>query len=106
MPRQITVEAVQPEAVRALRELYRREMNCQIILDSWLGRGWADAYLLRLDGRVVGYGLVGGVRADPKDTITEYYVLPADRGTALPLFRMFVTVSKAVGIETQSNDIL
>ncbi len=106
MPSQLAVELAEPETVRPLRELYRREMNCQIILDSWPGRGWADAYLLRVDGRIVGYGLVGGVRANPKDTITEFFVLPEDRGTALPLFRQFAAVSRAAGIETQSNDLL
>jgi hypothetical protein len=97
---------VPPEEVRALRELYRREMNCQIVLDSWHGRGWTDAYLLRRDGQVVGYGLVGGVRADPKDVITEFYILPAHRAAALPLFRRFAAASRAKTIEVQTNDIL
>jgi GNAT superfamily N-acetyltransferase len=102
----MSVELAAPDAVRPLRELHRREMNCQIVLDSWLGRGWADAYLLRVDGRVVGYGLVGGVRANPKDTITEFYVLPPDRGAALPLFRTLIVASGATGVEAQTNDVL
>lgn len=81
-------------------------MNCQIVLDSWHGRGWTDSYLLRFDGRVVGYGLVGGVRADPKEIVTEFYVLPVHRGSALALFRQFVAVSNARSVEVQSNDIL
>jgi hypothetical protein len=81
-------------------------MNCQIILDSWLSRGWADAYLLRVDGRVVGYGLVGGVRPNPNDTVAESYVLPPDRGAALRLFRKFLVASGATGVETQTNDLL
>ncbi|HEU0006272.1 MAG TPA: GNAT family N-acetyltransferase [Terriglobia bacterium] len=89
-----------------MRDLYRQEMNCQIVHDSWHGRGWTDAYLLRLDGRVVGYGLVGGVRANPKDVIMEFYVLPIQRGFALPLFRQLAAVSKARRIEAQTNDIL
>ena len=76
----IDVSLVTPEATRALRDLRRAEMDCQIILDSWHGRGWTDSYLLRLDGRVVGYGLVGGVRDEPRETVTEFYVLPAHRG--------------------------
>jgi GNAT superfamily N-acetyltransferase len=106
MHNHMNVELAAPDAVRPLRELHRREMNCQIVLDSWLERGWTDAYLLRVDGRVVGYGLVGGVRADPKDTITEFYVLPPERGAALPLFRKFVVASGARGVETQTNDLL
>jgi hypothetical protein len=63
----IDVSLVPPQETRALRELYRKEMNCQIVLDSWHGRGWTDSYLLQVNGQVVGYGLVGGVRAEPKD---------------------------------------
>jgi hypothetical protein len=37
MPSEVAL--VPPEATRALRDLYRAEMNCQIVLDSWYGRG-------------------------------------------------------------------
>src|SRR4029077_9879567 len=94
------------EETLALRDLHRKEMDCQIVLDSWHGRGWADSYLLRLDGRVVGYGLVGGVRAERKEIVTEFYVLPVHRGLALPLFRRFAQVSQAKSVEVQTNDKL
>lgn len=81
-------------------------MNCQIVLDSWLGRGWTDPYLLRKENLVIGYGLVGGVRADPKDTIVEYFLLPDHRGAALPLFRQLIEISRARLIEVQTNDRL
>src|SRR3954470_10727665 len=100
------VELVPREETLALRELHRKEMDCQIILDSWHGRGWVDSYLLRIDGRVAGYGLVGGVRDEPRETVTEFYVLPALRGRSLPLFRRFVEASGARSIEVQSNDLL
>lgn len=102
----IDVSLEPPEETRALRELHRKEMNCQIVLDSWHARGWTDSYLLRLDGRVVGYGLVGGVRAERKEIVTEFYVLRIHRGLALPLFRRFVEVSQARSVEVQTNDIL
>ena len=100
------VSVAAPAEVGPMRDLHRREMNCQIVLDSWLGRGWVDPYLLWADGRVVGYGLVGGVRADPKDTVVEFFVLPGHRGAALPLFRRLAAVSRARGIEVQTNDTL
>src|SRR3954465_7254566 len=100
------VELVPREETLALRELHRKEMDCQIILDSWHGRGWVDSYLLRLDGRVAGYGLVGGVRDEPRETITEFYVLPVQRGRALPLFHPLLAASGAKAVEAQSNDIL
>jgi GNAT superfamily N-acetyltransferase len=103
---QIDICLAAPEEVRPLRDLHRQEMRCQIILDSWHGRGWTDSYLFRIDSRVVGYGLVGGVRANPKDTITELYVLPPDRGAALPLFRRLIVASGATGVEAQTNDLL
>ncbi|HYG61754.1 MAG TPA: GNAT family N-acetyltransferase [Thermoanaerobaculia bacterium] len=104
MPIDVTPAA--PEEVRPLRELYRQEMNCQIIRYSWYGRGWTDPYLLHLNGRVVGYGLVGGIGANPRDTIIELYVLPIHRGAALPLFRRLAETSRARTVETQTNDVL
>ncbi|WP_165252198.1 GNAT family N-acetyltransferase [Paludisphaera soli] len=89
-----------------MRELYREEMDCQIVRDSWHARGWTDSYLLRLDGRIVGYGLVGAIRDQPRETVMEFYVLPAHRGRALFLFRRFVEVSGATLIEAQTNDLL
>ncbi|MFT3878619.1 MAG: hypothetical protein QM703_03045 [Gemmatales bacterium] len=102
----LSVSLATVDEVSPLRALHRQEMNCQIKLDSWLGRGWTDPYLLRLNDQAIGYGLVGGVRADPKDTIIEYYLFPDHRGAALPLFRQLIHVSGAKRIETQSNDLL
>jgi GNAT superfamily N-acetyltransferase len=97
---------VPADEVRHLRELHRKEMNCQIVLDSWLDRGWVDAYLLQAGGRTAGYGLVGGIRSDPKEIIVEFYVAPPHRGAALPLFRRLASVSEAQAIEVQTNDRL
>jgi GNAT superfamily N-acetyltransferase len=105
-PMDADVSLVTPDEVRPFRDLHRRETGCQLVLHSWLDRRWADPYLLRLGGRAVGYGLVGGVRADPKDTVTEFYVLPAHRAAALPLFRRLLAVSRAGVIEAQTNDPL
>jgi GNAT superfamily N-acetyltransferase len=100
------VTPVPLEEVLPLRELYRREMNCQIIHDSLPGRGFGDLFLIRADGRVAGYGFVMGYRGEPKDLIREFYVLPAHRGSALPMFRQLVATSQARRIEAQTNDIL
>jgi GNAT superfamily N-acetyltransferase len=102
---QTDISRVPVAEILPFRDLYRREMNCQIVLDSWHARGWSDAYLLRLDGRAVGYGSVGG-RDAPRDLVHEFYVLPAHRAAALPLFRAFVAASGARNIEVQSNDPL
>jgi GNAT superfamily N-acetyltransferase len=102
----IEVSPVPLEEVLPLRELYRREMNCQIVHDSLPGRGFGNLYLLRVDGRVAGHGFVMGYRGEPKDMIQEFYVLLAHRGAALPLFRTLIEVSKARRIEAQTNDVL
>jgi GNAT superfamily N-acetyltransferase len=102
----IDISQVPLEEVLPLRELYRQEMNCQIVHDSLPARGFGNLFLLRLDGRVAGYGFVMGYRGEPKDMIREFYVLPAYRGRALPLFRQLIATSQALRIEAQTNDVL
>ena len=102
----IEVASVPLEEVLPLRELYRREMGCQIVHDSLPGRGFGDLFLIRADGRVAGYGFVMGYRGEPKDMIQEFYVLPALRGSALPMFRRLIEASGARRIEAQTNDVL
>ena len=67
----ITVTPVPLEEVLPLRELYRQEMNCQIVHDSLPERGFGNLFLIRLDGRVAGYGFVMGYRGEPKDMLKE-----------------------------------
>jgi GNAT superfamily N-acetyltransferase len=92
--------------IRDLRDAYRREMACQIIHDSWHARGFADSYLLKVDGRLAGYGSVGGPPREPRDTVKELYVLPEFRALALTLFRALAAASSARHVEAQTNDTL
>jgi GNAT superfamily N-acetyltransferase len=98
------VVRAEPDAVTALRELHRQEMNCQIVHDSFLGRGLSDPYLLRVDGNVAGYCLVAN-RYEP-DMVDEFYVAPAYRSEALPMFRQVLELSAAKKIRAQTNDRL
>ena len=100
------VELVPLDAILELREEYRREMDCQIVHDSWHQRGFTNSYQLKLLGEVVGYAAVGGAPGDPKDALKEFYVLPGYRGAALALFREVVAVSGAKRVEAQTNDAL
>jgi GNAT superfamily N-acetyltransferase len=102
----ITVEEVALDAILPMRDEYRREMNCQIVHDSWHARGFTRSYECRVDDDVVGYGSVGGAPRDPKDTAKEFFVRPSVRRLALPLFRRLLAVSGARTIEAQTNDIL
>ena len=100
----IEVSRVDVNDIMPLRELYRQEVNCQIIHDSFPRRGFSNAYLLRVAGRIAGYGLVAN-KHDP-DTVNEFYTLPAYQETALPMFRRLLEVSQATRICAQSNDRL
>jgi GNAT superfamily N-acetyltransferase len=102
----IEVAAVPLGEIAGMREEYRREMACQIVHDSWHARGFTTSYLLRLHGKVAGYGSVGGAPRDPKDTLKEFYLFPPFRGSALPIFRALIEVSGARTIEAQTNDAL
>ena len=70
---QIRVRQAEYREVEAMRELYRQELNCQIIRDPFLARGLADPYLILANGRVGGYGAISN-KYD-KDRLIEFYVL-------------------------------
>jgi GNAT superfamily N-acetyltransferase len=96
------------ETVRLFRDMYRLEMNCQVIHDSIHYRsGWTQEYLLSLAGVTVGYGSVA--LAGPwtgRRTIYEFYVVPTQRLRVFDLFRALLSSSEATEIEVQSNDPL
>jgi GNAT superfamily N-acetyltransferase len=100
----IQVHRAEYRDVEAMRELYRQELNCQIIRDSFLPRGLADPYLVLVEGRVSGYGAVSN-KYD-KGRLTEYYTLPQARRLALPMFRELLTASQATHVEAQTNNPL
>jgi len=104
LPIEVTQAPV--DEILTLREEYRRDMGCQIVHDSHHARGFTDSYLLRIEGRTVGYGSVAGSPHGPRETIKEFYVLPAFRRQVLPLFRELATVAGARWIEAQTNDRL
>jgi GNAT superfamily N-acetyltransferase len=96
------------EEIAALRDLYRQEMNCQIIHDSIHSRpGWTVEYSLSASGLIVGYGSVavgGPWKSDP--TLYEFFVLPFYRSRLFDLFSLLLSTSAVKRIETQSNDPL
>lgn len=102
----IDIASVPLEEILPLRELYRREMNCQIVHDSLPRRDFGDLFRIRLDGRVAGYGFVMGYRGEPRDMVMEFYLLPRYRGSAQAIFRTLIEVSNARRIEVETNDVL
>jgi GNAT superfamily N-acetyltransferase len=101
--RPITVAEIAP-----LRELYRAEMNCQIMFDSLHTRpGWTQSWLLLIDDQPTGYGSIAlaGPWKD-KPTAVEFFILPEHRLRIFDLFETFLRASNPVAIETQSNGTL
>ena len=101
----ISVERAEYAAIAPMRELYRHEAHCQIVRDSILRRGLADAYLFLVEGRRAGYGGVWN-KYSP-DRIMEFYVLPhiraQDSGLPAQIGRAFLQESGASHIEAQTN---
>jgi GNAT superfamily N-acetyltransferase len=105
---EISAKPVRVQAILPWRELYRQEMDCQIVHDSLHSReGWTQPYLLTPGGTVAGYGsiLVGGPWTG-KRTAFEFYVVPEQRSRVFDLFRSFLTTSGATTIQAQTNDAL
>jgi len=103
-----TAQRVELEEIQGMRDMYRHEMNCQIIHDSIHARpGWTHEYLLTEDGVKVGYGSVavaGPWQENP--SVYEFFVMPQYRLHMFDLFIALLTSSGATMIETQSNDPL
>jgi GNAT superfamily N-acetyltransferase len=96
------------EDIAAWRDLYRQEMNCQIVHDSLHTRkGWTQSYLFISGGAIAGYGSVvaGGPWKDIP-TIFEFYVLPSSRRHVFDFFNALLKASNATMIEAQTNDAL
>lgn len=102
------VSPVDVAVILPWRELYRKEMNCQIVHDSLHGReGWTQAFLIETDGEAAGYGsiAVGGPWAGTR-TIFEFYVGEKQRSGFFAAFETLMRASAADAIETQTNDVI
>ena len=104
----MTITPVEVEDILPWREMYREEMNCQIVHDSLHEReGWTQSYLIELGGEATGYGsiAVAGPWTGTK-TIFEFYVVERQRSRLLEAFEVLKTASGADAIETQTNDVM
>jgi GNAT superfamily N-acetyltransferase len=107
-PMELSATPVAVEEIAPWRDLYRQEMNCQIVHDSLHSRhNWTQSYRLSAGGATVGYGaIVTGGPWVGKPTLFEFYVLPQFRSRAFDLFEALLAASRPVGIEIQTNDPL
>jgi GNAT superfamily N-acetyltransferase len=102
------VHGVELREIEGMRDMYRHEMNCQVMFDSIHGRpGWSHEHLITEGDSKVGYGsvAVGGPWKE-KPTVYEYFVLPQHRRRLFDYFIALLTSSGATEIETQSNGVL
>lgn len=100
-----TLEAVPANLaeIQTLRALFLQEANCQIRYDACHTRGWTDSYLFKLNGRSIGYGSVNGQERADRDTVFEFYVIPAFRKHSRDLFVDLLIKSRCSLVECQSN---
>lgn len=90
----------------SLRNLYRQEMNCQIVHDSHHARGFNRPFLLLSGGEVAGYGSVGDYDSQGRDVVMEFYVTVIHRAQCLSLFRALIVAGEVTEIQAQTNDRL
>ncbi len=101
----ISVRRCKLTEIVSLRQLYREEMDCQIIHESLHNRpGWTVEYVLDLNGAAVGYGSVaiGGPWTD-SHALYEFYVRDECRIHIFDLFAALLATCSAAIIETQTN---
>ena len=104
----ITAKLATFEEIRSWRDLYRAEMNCQIVHDNMHYReGWTQSWLLELSGALAGYGsiLVAGPWKETR-TVFEFYVLPQFRNRVFDAFESLLTASDADAFEIQSSETI
>ncbi len=97
----IHVENTTHASIADLREAYRTEAGCQVVRDSILRRGLADAWQIELHGERVGYAGVWN-RYTP-DRLMEFFVLPEHRSVESQLFSAVVRAAGATSAEAQTN---
>jgi GNAT superfamily N-acetyltransferase len=107
-PMEFTVRPVSVPDILPWRDLYRQEMNCQIIHDSLHAReGWTQPYVIESAGDACGYGslAISGPWSGTR-TIFEFYISESQRSRFFEAFEAFMVISAADAIETQTNDVM
>jgi GNAT superfamily N-acetyltransferase len=102
----IIVSPVEPEKIVPFRDLYRQELNCQIVHDSaHYRKDCVQSFLVESDGAIMGYGSTWiGAYWMTKGSLFEFYVLPGHRVQMFTLFDEFIRVIKPPKIHTQTSD--
>ena len=101
----ILIHKVALQDIVYLRRLFLQANNFQIRYDSCHERGWSDSYIVEHKGLKIGYGAIkGNKKIEDRDTIFEFYVIPAFRNLAPLVFEELLKVSGADFVECQTNE--
>jgi GNAT superfamily N-acetyltransferase len=103
---QLSANAVSVQAILPWRDLFRAEMQCQIVHDSLHAReGWTQSYQLNVGPVAAGYGAIaiGGPWKGTR-TVFEFYIIPDHRSRVFDLFAVFLEAAGATAFEVQTND--
>ena len=101
MSRGPTVARVPFDSIRLFRESFRDEAGCQIVRDSILGRGLADAWEIRLAGKAIGYAGVWNTY-DP-GRLMEFWLDSGHRSEAEASYAAVLDATRAHEVEAQTN---
>ena len=89
--------------LRPLRALFLQELNAQVRYDAAHMRHGTAEYLIRQDGRDIGYASVKD-RQSGAGAVFEFYLMPAFRQHALDTLRGLIEASQPDALECQTND--
>jgi GNAT superfamily N-acetyltransferase len=88
-----------------LLDVHLAEAKRQIVHHARFRRGWADCWVVSLDGTSIGYGATTGDLAErPRDRLFQFFLLAEHRQHARPAFEAIARTSQARSITCQSND--
>ena len=102
----IQVSPVDPEKILPFRDLYKQELNCQIVHDTaHYRKDCVQSFLLEVSGEIVGYGSTWvGDYWMTKGSAFEFYVLPTHRSALFTLFDEFIRITQPPKLYAQTND--
>lgn len=104
---QAKIYKTQLNEILPLRDLFLQENSFQIRYNACHDRGWTDSYLLLGDNEKIGYGAIkGNASIKDRDTLFEFYILPAARRYVFKAFESLLQASAAEFLESQSNERL
>jgi RimJ/RimL family protein N-acetyltransferase len=93
--------------IRAFRTLFLDERKFQFVHYKCHLHGWADTYLITIDGVKAGYGSVWGAnKREDRDTIFEFYLVEPFRKNSSLIFSKLCQSSAVSFLECQTNDDL